>query len=106
MLEHVSLSFNKKWHSRICTCGENNNVRMKSISYWIHGNMLRMYDVCASKIARKFQEHVNHTLVIRLSDEVANLISLLYVKLYKLPISSGAIRCNKISVRSEDFLRL
>jgi hypothetical protein len=25
-----------------------------------------------------------------------NLISLLYVKLYELPISSGAIRCNEI----------
>jgi hypothetical protein len=35
---------------------------MKPISYEIHGDVLRMYDVCASKLARKFQEHVNHNV--------------------------------------------
>jgi hypothetical protein len=37
------------------------------------------------------------TLVIRLSDEVASLISLLYVKFYELPISSGVIRCFNVT---------
>jgi hypothetical protein len=40
----------------------NNNIRMKPMSYGIHGNVLRMFDVCASRIARKFQEHVNHNM--------------------------------------------
>jgi hypothetical protein len=31
------------------------------------------------------------------------MISLLHVKLYELPISSGAIRCNEIAMKSEYF---
>jgi hypothetical protein len=45
---------------KVCTCYGNDNVRMKPISYRIHGNMLRMFDVCASRFARKFQEHGDH----------------------------------------------
>jgi hypothetical protein len=33
-----------------------------SISYGIHENVLRMYDVSASKFARKFQEYVDHNV--------------------------------------------
>jgi hypothetical protein len=62
ILEHVSLSFNKRRHSKVYPCYGNDNVRMKPRSYKIHGNVLRMFDVCASKYARKFQEHVNHNV--------------------------------------------
>ena len=58
--KHVSLSFNKRRHLKVCTCYGNDNVRKKPISYKIHGNVLRMFDVCASRFARKFQEHVNN----------------------------------------------
>jgi hypothetical protein len=60
ILEHVSLSFNKRRHLKVCTCYGSDNVRMKPISYRIHRNVLRMFDVCASIFARKFQEHANH----------------------------------------------
>jgi hypothetical protein len=60
ILEHVSLSFNKRWHLKVCTCYGNDNVYMKPISCRIHGSVLRVYDVCASGCANKFQEHVNH----------------------------------------------
>jgi hypothetical protein len=63
ILEHVLLSFNKGRHLTVCICYGNDNVRMKSISYGIHENVLRMYDVSASKIARKFQEYVDHNVV-------------------------------------------
>jgi hypothetical protein len=62
MLEHVSLSINKRRHWKVCTCYGNKNVRMKSIYYGIHKNVLRMYDVSASKFARKFQEYVDHNV--------------------------------------------
>jgi hypothetical protein len=88
-MEHVSLSFNKKWHLKVCTRCGNNHVRMKPISYRIHEIVLRVFDVSANGLTRKFQ-------VIKLSDKVASLISLLYVKLYELPISLGVIRCNEI----------
>jgi hypothetical protein len=45
---------------KVCTCYGNDNVRMKSISGMIHGNVLRMIDICANRFARKFQKHVNH----------------------------------------------
>jgi hypothetical protein len=51
---------------------------------------------CMCKFARKFQEHVNHNVgywIVRWSN---NLISLLYVKLHEIPISLGAVRCNKL----------
>jgi hypothetical protein len=48
------------------------------------------------------------TLVIRLSDEVASWFHFIFfqVRQYELPISLDAIRCNKFSMRTEDFLRL
>jgi hypothetical protein len=58
MLEHVSLSFNKKWHLKVCTRYGNINVYMKLISYMIYESVLRVFDVCASGVTRKFQEHV------------------------------------------------
>jgi hypothetical protein len=64
MMEHVSLSFNKRWHLKVCACYGNDNVRMKAIPYKIHGNVLRVFEVCASGITRKFQEHVNHNVGI------------------------------------------
>jgi hypothetical protein len=45
MLEHVSLSFNKRRHLKVCTRCGNDNVRMKPISYRMHGKVLRMFDV-------------------------------------------------------------
>jgi hypothetical protein len=57
---HVSLSFNKRWHLKVCTCYGNDNVSMKPISCRIHGSVLRVYDVCASGCASKSQEYVNH----------------------------------------------
>jgi hypothetical protein len=62
ILGHVSLSFNKKRHLEVCTCYGNDNVRMKPISYRIHGNVLRMSDIRVSGFARKFQEHVNYNV--------------------------------------------
>jgi hypothetical protein len=47
-------------------------------------------------LLESFKSMCTTTLVIKLSDEVASLISLLYVKLYELPISLGVIRCNEI----------
>jgi hypothetical protein len=41
MLEHVSLSFNKKWNLEVCIRYRNNNVRMTSISYGIHGFVVK-----------------------------------------------------------------
>ena len=37
---------------------------MKPTSYRIHGNVLRVFEVRASGITRKFQEHVNHNVGI------------------------------------------
>jgi hypothetical protein len=105
-MEHVSLSFNKKWHLKVCTCYGNENVRMKPISYRIHEIVLKVFDISANGLTRKFKSMCTTTLVNKLLDEVASKVSLLYVKLYELPISSGAIRCNEIAMRSGDFLRL
>jgi hypothetical protein len=62
MMEHVSLSFNKKWHLKVCTHYGNNNVRINPISYRIHGIVLRVFDIRANGLTRKFQEHVNHNV--------------------------------------------
>jgi hypothetical protein len=60
ILEHVSLSFNKRRHLKVCTCYGNDNVYMKPMSYRIHGIVLRVYDVSTSGISSKFQEYLNH----------------------------------------------
>jgi hypothetical protein len=62
MMEHVSLSFNKKRHLEVCICYGNDNVHMKPISCKIHGIVLRVYDVSTNGITSKFQEYVNHNV--------------------------------------------
>jgi hypothetical protein len=47
---------------KVCTCYGDDNVRMKPIPCRIHGIELRVYDVCASGCASKFQEYVNHNV--------------------------------------------
>jgi hypothetical protein len=54
ILEHVSLSFNKRQHLKVCICYGDDNVRTKSMTYWVHGKVLRIFDVCASEFTRRF----------------------------------------------------
>jgi hypothetical protein len=60
MLEHVSLSFNKKQHLKVCKCYKNIDVRVILISYGMHGFVLRVFYTSKNRFNRKFQEHVNH----------------------------------------------
>ena len=77
---------------KVCTCYENDNVRMKPISCRIHGIVLRVLDVSANGITRKFQEHVNHNVGIVYMSNASKrhvsqgTVSKLMYELYVYPI--------------------
>jgi hypothetical protein len=88
---------------KVCTCYGNDNVRIKSISGRIHENVLRMFDVIASKMLESFKSMWIMMLINRLSDVVG--VDFTFSCHVSYP-SVRAIRCNEIVKKSEDFLGL
>jgi hypothetical protein len=60
MLEWVSLLTNKKRYSEVCkyygdkVLRGNGNVRVISISYWMHRFVLKVFNASANGLSRKF----------------------------------------------------